>query len=333
MINAWTPLQPATYTPSPFESHRGNLMFQAHAALFLYATSPVHMGAGQAFGLIDNPIARERHCEHPVFPGSGLKGAIRHRFHALPGWSDGEKGEKLLDRLFGPESQSGTLHAGAISLGDAQLVAFPVRCVKQGYVYATSAHALARAARLLAQLGIASVPAAPGAIASGKTCVANAELLDGDKLHLEAFEYAHDTAQAEALSAVAAWLAEHALPAGDAHAFFREKFKRDLVLLSDEDFNWFSKNATVVEPHVRIDNTTGSASDGGLFYTENLPPETLMLGSLMASRERSGKGETPAEGVLAQVAGAIDGKLLQVGGDATTGRGLVAARVINGASR
>ena len=107
-------------------------MFQAHAALFLYATSPVHMGAGQAFGLIDNPIARERHSEHPVFPGSGLKGAIRHRFHALPGWSDGPTGERLLDRLFGPESQSGTLHAGAVSLGDAQLVAFPVRSVKEG---------------------------------------------------------------------------------------------------------------------------------------------------------------------------------------------------------
>ena len=77
-------------------------MFQAHAALFLYATSPVHMGAGQAFGLIDNPIARERHCEHPVFPGSGLKGAIRHRFHTLPNWVEGDQGNKLLDRLFGP---------------------------------------------------------------------------------------------------------------------------------------------------------------------------------------------------------------------------------------
>ena len=133
-------------------------MFQAHAALFLYATSPVHMGAGQAFGLIDNPIARERHSEHPVFPGSGLKGAIRHRFHALPGWSEGAVGERLLDRLFGPESQSGTLHAGAVSLGDAQLVAFPVRSVKEGYVYATSAYALARTARLLAQLGVAGMP-------------------------------------------------------------------------------------------------------------------------------------------------------------------------------
>ncbi|WP_374240745.1 type III-B CRISPR module RAMP protein Cmr4 [Zoogloea sp.] len=305
-------------------------MFQAHAALFLYATSPVHMGAGQAFGLIDNPIARERHTEHPLFPGSGLKGAIRHRFHALPGWSEGATGERLLDRLFGPESQSGTLHAGAVSLGDAQLVAFPVRSVKRGYVYATSALALARAARLLSQLGVAGMPALPQPVDSGSASVTNTGLLSGDRLHLEAFEYTHAPAQAPALQAVARWLADNALPTGDAHAFFRDKFATDLVLLADDDFTWFTKNATVVEPHVRIDNKTGTASDGGLFYTENLPPEALMLGSLMASRERSGKAEMAAEAVLSQVSGAIDGQLLQVGGDATTGRGLVAARVITG---
>lgn len=306
-------------------------MFQAHAALFLYATSPVHMGAGQAFGLIDNPIARERHSEHPVFPGSGLKGAIRHRFHALPGWSDGAAGERLLDRLFGPESQSGTLHAGAVSLGDAQLVAFPVRSVKEGYVYATSAYALARAARLLAQLGVPGMPALPESVATGTCCVANSKLLAGDKLHLEAFEYTNAPATASALAAVARWLADNALSTEEAHAFFRDKFARDLVLLSNEDFTWFAKNATVVEPHVRIDNDTGAAAKTGLFYTENLPPESLLLGSLMTSRERSGKGELAAEAVLAQVTGAIDGKLLQVGGDATTGRGLVSARVLPGA--
>jgi CRISPR-associated protein Cmr4 len=306
-------------------------MFQAHAALFLYATSPVHMGAGQAFGLIDNPIARERHSEHPVFPGSGLKGAIRHRFHALPGWSDGAAGERLLDRLFGPESQSGTLHAGAVSLGDAQLVAFPVRSVNEGYVYATSAYALARAARLLAQLGVPGMPALPESVATGTCCVANSKLLAGDKLHLEAFEYTNAPATASALAAVARWLADNALSTEEAHAFFRDKFARDLVLLSDEDFTWFAKNATVVEPHVRIDNDTGAAAKTGLFYTENLPPESLLLGSLMTSRERSGKGELAAEAVLAQVTGAIDGKLLQVGGDATTGRGLVSARVLPGA--
>jgi len=310
-------------------------MFQAHAALFLYATSPVHMGAGQAFGLIDNPIARERHTEHPLFPGSGLKGAIRHRFHALPGWSEGATGERLLDRLFGPESRpedrgGKDLFAGAVSLGDAQLVAFPVRSVKRGYVYATSAHALARAARLLSQLGVAGMPALPAPVASGSASVTDADLLSGDKLHLEAFEYTHAPAQAQALKAVARWLADNALPTGEAHAFFRDKFAADLVLLADNDFTWFTKNATVVEPHVRINNDSGAAEKTGLFYTENLPPEALMLGSLMASRERSGKAEMAAEAVLAQVKGAIDGQLLQVGGDATTGRGLVAARVITG---
>lgn len=310
-------------------------MFQAHAALFLYATSPVHMGAGQAFGLIDNPIARERHTEHPLFPGSGLKGAIRHRFHALPGWSEGATGERLLDRLFGPESRpedrgGKDLFAGAVSLGDAQLVAFPVRSVKRGYVYATSAHALARAARLLSQLGVAGMPALPAPVDPGSASVTDAGLLSDDRLHLEAFEYTHAPAQAQALKAVARWLADNALPTGEAHAFFRDKFAADLVLLADNDFTWFTKNATVVEPHVRIDNKTGTASVGGLFYTENLPPEALMLGSLMATRERSGKAETPASGVLGHVTKAIDGQLLQVGGDATTGRGLVAARVITG---
>src|SRR5574337_153633 len=225
-------------------------MFQAHAALFLYAESPVHMGTGQAFGLIDNPIARERHCEHPVFAGSGLKGAIRHRFHALldSSWHT----EKLLDRLFGPDSQSGGLYAGAVSLGDAQLVAFPVRSVKAGYVYATSPYGLARAGRLLGQLGIAGMQQVEGGVEPGQCRVCNRDLLAGDKLHLEAFEFA-------------------ATVDGD-------KLARDLVLLSDEDFTWFARNATVVEPHVRIDNASGTASDGGLFYTENLPPESLMLG-------------------------------------------------------
>ena len=152
----------------------------------------------------------------------------------------------------------------------------------------------------------------------------------GNRLHLEAFEYTADTADTDKLAAVAQWLADNALPSGEAHDFFRTKFARDLVLLSDEDLSWFAKSATVVEPHVRIDDKTGAAKDTGLFYTENLPPETLMLGSLMASRERSGKAETEAEVVLSQVSGAIDGKLLQVGGDATTGRGLVSARVLRG---
>ncbi len=53
-------------------------MFEHTRLLFLYAVSPVHMGAGQAISVIDNPIQRERHTDHPLVAGSGLKGTLRH---------------------------------------------------------------------------------------------------------------------------------------------------------------------------------------------------------------------------------------------------------------
>jgi CRISPR-associated protein Cmr4 len=78
---------------------------------------------------------------------------------------------------------------------------------------------------------------------------------------------------------------------------------------------------------VRINPDTGTAKDGGLFYTENLPPESLLVAPVLASKTRTGKDDLEAELVMAQIRGALDGKLLQIGGDATTGRGLVVARV------
>jgi len=52
-------------------------MFQAQQALFIYCVSPVHIGAGTAIGLIDNPIQRERHTEYPMIAGSGLDRRFR----------------------------------------------------------------------------------------------------------------------------------------------------------------------------------------------------------------------------------------------------------------
>ncbi len=121
------------------------------------------------------------------------------------------------------------------------------------------------------------------------------------------------------------------MPDGDAYRFFREKLKTDLVVLSDTDFAYFSEHAMLVEPHVRIDHDTGTAADGGLFYTENLPPESLLVGPMLVSRTRTGKGEEDeAVAVMARIKSVIDGKLLQIGGDATTGRGLVVAKVAEG---
>ena len=297
-------------------------MFEKHAALFLYAVSPVHMGAGQAVGVIDNPIQRERHTGHPCFAGSGIKGAVRHGFTAIGGDAT------LIDRLFGPDAGSSELHAGAVSFGDAQLVALPVRSLKNGYVYATCPQAISRAQRLLGLIGVkADWPTFN--VGEGGCLLANPALRSGDNLHLEAFEYTAKVSPE--LPKLAADLAAKAFPAEAAYAFFRDKFSQDLVVLSDTDFAYFAQNAMLVEPHVRIDPDTGTAKEGGLFCTENLPPESLLIAPMLASQTRTGKGgETPAEAVMAQIKAVIDGKLLQIGGDVTTGRGLVVAKVVEG---
>ena len=303
-------------------------MYTRQATVFLYAISPVHMGAGQAIDVIDNPIQRERHTGHPCFAGSGIKGAVRHSFEAL----GGQKSD--IDRLLGPDADPAKrdgkdLHAGAVSFGDAQLVVLPIRSLKGGYVYATCPQALARAQRLLtlAKVDINwNVPI----VKDGHCLLVNDDLKSShnQQLHLEAFEYKPE--KSEDLENIAEDLASKALPRDKAYEFFRDKLKTDLVVLSDTDFAYFAKNAMLVEPHVRIDETTGTAKDGGLFYTENLPPESIMIAPLMASQTRTGKAHNHLDsaGVMTQIKTLLDTQLLQIGGDATTGRGLVVANVV-----
>ncbi|MEZ5581389.1 MAG: type III-B CRISPR module RAMP protein Cmr4 [Candidatus Competibacteraceae bacterium] len=301
-------------------------MFQTSKALFIYCVSPIHMGAGTAIGLIDNPIQRERHTDYPMIAGSGLKGAVRHRCQAN-GWD-----KDMIARIFGPETNASE-HAGAISFGDAQLVAFPVRCTKRAYVYATSPTALARMKRSLQTLGGDCDWPIPEVQERFCRVIESGGPVDNNQpLRLEAFELT--AIGAPELTEIAKFLCEKALPANDAYTFFREKLKTDLVLLPDEDFSYFVKNATVVEPHVRINDKTGTADDGGLFYTENLPPESLLIAPLMATVERTpeksrnGENPTSAEDVMSTVLTGLNGQLVQIGGDATTGRGQVVINVV-----
>ncbi len=303
-------------------------MYEKHAALFLYAVSPVHLGAGQAVGVIDNPIQRERHTRHPSFAGSGIKGAVRHGFEQLAQTEGDEKLIKgLTNRLFGPEAGSNELHAGAVSFGDAQIVALPVRSLRGTYVYATSPGVLGRAQRLLQLLGCdPNWPALK--VDDGNCLICNETLYNpkNNKLHLEAFEY--QARISEPLREVSSFLARHALPEHEAYQYFKKKLTTDLVVLSDTDFDYFAENAMLIETHVRIDPELGTAKEGGLFYTENLPPESLLVAPLLASQTRDKAEPISSDAVMAHMRQALHQKLLQIGGDATTGRGLVVSTVL-----
>jgi CRISPR-associated protein Cmr4 len=92
----------------------------------------------------------------------------------------------------------------------------------------------------------------------GHCLLANPALLSGDKLHLEAFEYDGQGDSPDSCRPCRP-TSPAGLPAGDAYAFFVDKLKTDLVVLSDTDFGYFAEHAMLVEPHVRIDENTGTA--------------------------------------------------------------------------
>jgi CRISPR-associated protein Cmr4 len=304
-------------------------MFEAKRLVFYYATSPVHMGAGQAVGAIDNPIQREVHTEHPLIAGSGIKGALRHHLQRSGGGD-------WIRRMFGPETANASDHAGALSFTDAAIVAFPVRCVKRAYLYASCPTALARLKRLADAAGVDAPWAVETPADEHAHCADAAVLSANNQLLLEVLEFTgsvHDN-----VKGIGKWLADRALPAGGSHDYFRAKLASDLVVLPDSAFGHFVRHATVVEPHVAIDNDTGTAASGKLFYTENLPPESLLAGLALSSVERisaarakNGEKGEAAERLLERLFDGgddakgmgIDGKLVQFGGDATTGRGLV----------
>lgn len=198
----------------------------------------------------------------------------------------------------------------------------------------TSRYALMRLARLAGISGIAGFPASelpdPN---ETQAVVLDDDLLAQNKLILESYAF-EKLSDHGALANTARWIARQALPTG--HAFFAEKLAKHLVLLSDTQLSFFVRNSTSVESHVRIDDESGTAEDGGLFFTENLPPESLMVSVAMASDERrkkgdGGEGREKAEAILGAIWQTFGGTAVQIGGDATTGRGQVMVSFVEGA--
>lgn len=300
-------------------------MFQRKRLAFFYAVSPVHMGSGTSLGVIDNPIQRERHTGHPLLAGSGLKGAARELAK--------ENGVENINVIFGPETNASD-HAGAVSFSDGQLVAFPVRSLKHGFVYAVSPITLGRLIRLANVTGVKPPTELPQGPDDEHAVVIDNDLLSNRTLVLESYEFSTVELKGdkEALKELAEWLSENVFRNDKSSDFFKEKLKKHLVLISDTQFSYFVTNSTVVEPHVRIDDTSGTADDGGLFFTENVPPESIFVALVMASQQRKKKGDDgeymEATEIMGKLETILNGELMQIGGDATTGRGQVLVKLV-----
>lgn len=288
--------------------------------LFLYTESPLHIGTGASIAAVDLPIQRERTTGHPIVPGSGIKGALRSTLSALV------PGDPMVSAVFGPdpEKEKASDHAGAIAVGEAHVVLFPVRSLMGVFAYVTCPLALARLERDLQMAGEKAIlKAVPSVQEHSALVTRNSAVTVDNKVVLEEFTFG--AAPSQDADTVAKWLANNALPTGNEYDFWRSKVQDSLVILPDNDFRDFVVNSTEITTHVRLVPDTKTVASGALWTEEALPADVLMVCTIVARRSRKNGQSADATTVSKWVQGELPGRL-QLGGNETTGEGIVAPR-------
>ena len=273
----------------------------------LHALSALHCGTGQSAGVVDLPIARAKATKLPMVPGSSLRGVLRDAVE-----------QEDVATLFGPTNTDDDANsfAGACAVGDATLLALPIRCLAGVVCYATSPFILSRYARDLRRADLQ----VPDVVDPGQSQVAvpqqSVNRVQGKgKVVLEDLDLtAREDATAEQWAKM---LAGVAYPE-DKDA--QEDFKRRFAILPDDVMDFLSETGTEVRARIAVDPDTGTVKQGALWYEENLPAESLLWG-VFAVTASLRKCDERGEDELAKAV--PSDRLLQLGGKAGVGRGLV----------
>ncbi len=297
-------------------------MIEKGTLLYIYAETPLHPGSGSELGTIDLPVQRERHTGFPMIQGSGLKGVLREAAESNP------NNKEYVKWVFGPEEAAD--HAGALSVGDARILLFPVRSLKGIFAWITCPMVLNRLQRDLSATPGITAPSwqVPAPAAENGCCVQPKSdvVIDSKNVVLE--EYTFEARSDPYVDSLGNWLAKTVLPEGSEYKFWRGKLQNSLVVLPDDAFADFVKYHTMVITRTRIDDVKKTVAQGALWTEEHLPPETILYAPLFASKPRyDGNGAKPPENLNSakDVLGwltALNLGYVRLGGDETVGRGL-----------
>lgn len=304
-------------------------MFKQKKMLFLTVETPLHAGTGRGLGAVDLPIQRERTTGYPMAQSSGVKGCLRAE--ADPQYSS--SATKLTNEefvtIFGPDTTNAAEYAGALSVGDARLLFFPVRSLAGVFAWVTSLDALSRFQREAALIGLAlpwSVPNVVDEPKPEKTWVNGNALLAGGKVVLEEFSFDPDPAQAALVKTVGEWAAKNVLPAGAEYDYWRKAFPEKLCILPENAFRDFVLYGLEVQTHIKLTPETKTVASGALWTSESLPVDSVLYVPLLSTDSRNATLKSlSAADVFTKLEG-LGLSRIQMGGDETTGQGMVALR-------
>ena len=297
-------------------------MFKQAKIFYIHTISPMHVGSGSDLGIVDMPIQREGHTNFPKIEGSSLKGSIREAFE-LKGRTDVDvliktymsfgydesNAPSAVQQAF-PE-KSDKEFAGALGFSDGRILLFPVKSAKGIFAWATSPMILKR---FMKDLELSNQEQN---FEIEKNSIPNDSkiMIDDNNVILE--EYQIGVSKKESTQKIAEFLARE---------LKNDEIQEKLIILDDDEFSDFVTLSTEIITRTKIDNSKGTVLDGALFTEEYLPCETVMYSLALASNVMTQVTQIQnfsSDGEVMNFFTSTIPKTLQIGGNATIGKGIV----------
>lgn len=264
--------------------------------IFLHALTPLHVGTGQAVANVDLPIAREKATGFPIVPASAFKGVLRDHYSKDPDVSP----------AFGT-----TESAGSWMFTDLRILCLPVRSFYGVFAYVTCPLILSRLQRtvnaLKIELGINSITNLLNIEVSHLEVAApnETQIHHENRVFLEDIDLSFNSGLADRACQIAQTIAGWVFSEGE-----RDMFIKRFAIVSNETFSFLSETATEIVARVRLEDDVKTVAQGGLWYEETVPAEAIFYGFVVSASDAASLSR------LQQVG------LIQIGGDATIGRGI-----------
>ncbi len=288
-------------------------MYKNNYLITFYALTPIHPGAGSSLSYVDLPVQRERHTGYPMIAGSGIKGVIRNlaQRNGKSGWTYEE-----INTIFGSEETGDT--ASLVSFTDAKILFYPVRSVRGVFAWITCPYILTRLNKELKSFGkeINLTNLDVKELSDEKIIINNDSLLKVDNtVALEEFVFnATSKDLSNFINTIKNYFPDEVKT---------NEFEKRFAIVSDDVFTDLVNYAVEVRTRIKIDQITGTAQTGALFTIEFIPSESIFYSFLFEKEAMNSNNKT--NGKLKTL---IHDKVIQIGGDETTGSGFVKLCVI-----
>ncbi|AFM05733.1 CRISPR-associated protein, Cmr4 family [Bernardetia litoralis DSM 6794] len=336
-------------------------MYQKANPLFLICETQLHAGSGDDLGIVDLPIQRERHTSFPKIEASSFKGAVREalenpkknlillqndqnnfdetkyeeyqtKIHRIFGYDEkSDKGTKA----FKGENKLNPDFAGCISFSDARLLLFPVKSMKGVFAWITCPRVLQqfeKDMKLTEGNENFEITNIPDQIEDGEAYLIGNSTntkIGTSNIVLEeyAFEIKNPPLGTIGDKSLGEWISVNLF---NEQPLWKEKVKKDILVLSNNDFKDFVNLSTEVITRTKIDNYTGTVATGQLFTEEYLPSESILYTLVLTAPELTkATSKLSVEEVESFFETSINSQeIIQVGGNSTLGKGLIRTKFL-----